>query len=170
MECWHFQVKRVAEIWNILRQIYWSIPKLLKYHYLFCQGNYILYVNHVFLLVLLLRGGRTWDVHRSCWICPKRPSWGSHRPLCSQKCPWQRCRPCTCSHKGWPPKVQMSQWLKLEWVLLAPTGALVVAPLPLFNITPSRSSKSLDNLHTLLKIFEASMPVYKVAKSITNDD
>ena len=35
--------------------------------------------------------------------------------------------------------------------LLAPTGALVVAPLPLFHITSSRSSKSLYNLLTLLK-------------------
>ena len=38
--------------------------------------------------------------------------------------------------------------------LLAPTGALVVAPLPLFHITSSRSSKSLYNLLTLLKNLE----------------
>ena len=40
------------------------------------------------------------------------------------------------------------------WWLLAPTGALVVAPLPLFHITSSRSSKSLYNLLTLLKSLE----------------
>ena len=34
---------------------------------------------------------------------------------------------------------------------LAPTGALVVAPLQLFHITSSRSSKSLYNLLALLK-------------------
>ena len=38
--------------------------------------------------------------------------------------------------------------------LLAPTGAFVVAPLPLFHITSSRSSKSLYNLLTLLKKLE----------------
>ena len=38
--------------------------------------------------------------------------------------------------------------------LLAPTGALVVAPLQLFHITSSRSSKSLYNLLTLLKNLE----------------
>ena len=38
--------------------------------------------------------------------------------------------------------------------LLAPTGALEVAPLPLFHITSSRSSKSLYNLLTLLKNLE----------------
>ena len=38
--------------------------------------------------------------------------------------------------------------------LLAPTGALIVAPLPLFHITSSRSSKSLYNLLTLLKNLE----------------
>ena len=38
--------------------------------------------------------------------------------------------------------------------LLAPTGALVVALLPLFHITSSRSSKSLYNLLTLLKNLE----------------
>ena len=37
---------------------------------------------------------------------------------------------------------------------LAPTGALVVAPLPLFHITSSRSSKSHYNLLTLLKNLE----------------
>ena len=39
---------------------------------------------------------------------------------------------------------------------LAPTGALVVAPLLLFHITSSRSSNSLFNLLTLLKNFEHS--------------
>ena len=38
--------------------------------------------------------------------------------------------------------------------LLAPTGALVVAPLQLFHITSSRSTKSLYNLLTLLKDLE----------------
>ena len=36
-------------------------------------------------------------------------------------------------------------------LLLAPTGALVIAPLPLFHITSSKSSKSHHNLLTLLK-------------------
>ena len=38
--------------------------------------------------------------------------------------------------------------------LLAPTGALVVSPLPLFHITSSCSSKSVYNLLTLLKHLE----------------
>ena len=42
------------------------------------------------------------------------------------------------------------------YVLLAPTRALVVAPLPLFHITSSRSSKSLYNLLKLLKNLEHS--------------
>ena len=41
-----------------------------------------------------------------------------------------------------------------DGLLLAPTGALVVTPLPLFHITSSRSSKSLYNLLTLLKSLE----------------
>jgi len=49
--------------------------------------------------------------------------------------------------------------LTFDWTgsilpLLAPTGALVVAPLLLFHITSSRSSKSLYNLLTLLKNLE----------------
>ena len=40
------------------------------------------------------------------------------------------------------------------YILLAPTGALVVAPLSFFHITSSRSSKSLYNLLTLLKNLE----------------
>ena len=39
-------------------------------------------------------------------------------------------------------------------VFLALTGALVAAPLPLFHITSSRSSKSHYNLLTLLKNLE----------------
>ena len=40
-----------------------------------------------------------------------------------------------------------------DGLLLAPTGALVVAPLPRFHITSLCSSKSLYNLLTLLKIW-----------------
>ena len=62
--------------------------------------------------------------------------------------------------------MQLHALLKIAWIsiigyqyercftLLAPTGALVVAPLPLFHITSSRSSKSLYNLLTLLKNLE----------------
>ena len=46
------------------------------------------------------------------------------------------------------------KWKQSRFFLLAPTGALVFAPLPLFHITSSRSSKSLYNLLRPLKNFE----------------
>ena len=46
------------------------------------------------------------------------------------------------------------KWKQSRFFLLAPTGALVFAPLPLFHITSSRSSKFHYNLLTLLKNLE----------------
>ena len=43
-------------------------------------------------------------------------------------------------------------------IFLAPTGALVVAPLPLFHITSSRFSKYLYTLLTLLKSLDHFCP------------
>ena len=67
-----------------------------------------------------------------------------------------------CSRHEWSPR-EIENYLNFsnltsleskEKFLLAPTGALVVAPLPLFHITSSRSSKSHYNLLTLLKNLE----------------
>ena len=54
------------------------------------------------------------------------------------------------SGRGW----RRSVCLRRRGWSLAPTGALVVAPLPLFHITSSHSSKFLYNLLTLLKNLE----------------
>ena len=122
--CWfqRFQVEQVKGLRKKI-EIYWdrfisqTIQKLLNYHHSFCQGNFS---NHFFLLVLLLRGDKTWGVRRFCWIFPKRPSWGSLRLHGSQKCLWRRCRPCTCTHKGWSPEMLHLEWATIEFYLAQP--------------------------------------------------